>query len=160
MGEEESFTFQCQRDILHRMESNHRPSRHERDALPTELQCIAWISTIQSPTKYYLLIMSRCPTRRADNKLVWFTYLNRPLISYIRLFSCVLNHNGWFVLFRVSFAVCGLKVSIPRWAPWRLGTPKYDSLCSSYAHNVRELNHAVGSQLKHSLMRRKRKRAL
>ena len=104
---------------VRRVGLNYRPSGHEPDTLPTELhrmvtltgvepatsglwvrhspvelQCIAWISTIQSPTKYYLLIMSRCPTRRADNKLVWYTYLNRPLISYIRLFSCVFNHNG------------------------------------------------------------------
>ena len=75
MGEEESFAFQYQRDKrktrielvtyraaidcsttelfplkLHWVGLNYRPSEHEPDALPTELQCIAWISTIQSPS--------------------------------------------------------------------------------------------------------------
>ena len=46
-------------------------------------------------------------------------------------------------LFRVSFAVCGLKVSIPRWAPWRPGTPKNTT---HYALNVRYVTVSIASR--------------
>ena len=71
MGEEESFAFQYQRDILHWVGLNYRPSEHEPDALPTELQCMVTLTGVEPATSALWARHSTVELQRIASVLIY-----------------------------------------------------------------------------------------